>query len=350
MCLFLWAIVLSIPRTSAAEPPPPHREHVRFSYSAPDDCPTEDEFVARVRERSAELIDDPEAARSLSVTIAHGDTWHGELRTEGIASGQGTRAIDADSCASVVRSLAIFTAIALREGSPDELPPAHPELQKEDAADPNEGFVPMAPPPKMVPLVPDLHRDRFAFTARTSVAVVNDGGRSVGTGLGVDYFFTSSVAFGVEGAMLLDLPPALSDGDANESRARIVAHFELETTRAQGTMFGPRRGRVFDQFISLGAGAVFTRPRPEQDTLRESFPYSASFLVDPALGFRFFVDDDIAFSIQADAMFYSQPNAGKDEYGLTPDTPTLGSSTLGAASVLQIGFTWFPSRARTWDE
>ena len=303
-----------------------------------------------MRDRAAELIDDPEAARSLSVTIEHRDTWHGELRTEGIASGEGARAIDGDSCAAVVRSLAIFTAIALREGSPDELPPAHPELLKEDAADPNEGFIPMAPPSKMVPIVPDLHRERFALTAKTSTAFVDDGGRSFGTGLGFDYFFASWVAFGLEGAMLLDLPPARTEGDANESRARIVAHFELDTTRAHGTMFGPHRGRVLDQFISLGAGAVFTRPRPEEDTLHESFAYSASFLVDPAVGFRFFVDEEIAFSVQVDAMLYTEPSAATDEYGLPLDKPELGNSELTVASALQIGFTWFPSQAGTSEE
>ena len=104
-CLFLGAIVIATPRATLAQSPPPHREHVRFSYSAPEDCPTREEFMANVHDRAAELIDDPEAARSLAVSIEHDDGWQGELRTEGIANGEGTRQIRGDSCASVAKSL-----------------------------------------------------------------------------------------------------------------------------------------------------------------------------------------------------------------------------------------------------
>ncbi|MGH7281004.1 MAG: hypothetical protein ACRELY_05735 [Polyangiaceae bacterium] len=346
--LFLSAISIAWPRAAWAQPPPPHREHVRFSYSAPDGCPSEDEFIARVRDRSAELIDDPEAARSLAVTIAHGDTWHGELRTEGIASGKGSREIDGDSCATIVKSLAIFTAIALREGSPDELPPAHPELQKRDAPDPDEGFLPIAAPPKLEPVLPDLHDGRFAVTMKESLSVTTEGGRAYGTGLDVDYFLAGWFAIGAEGALMLDLPRDHGAGDANETRARFLGHFEFETVQAKGSMFGPHRHRVFDQFITLGAGAIFTRPLPEENNLVPDNPYSADFLFDFATGFRFFVTEDVAFSVQADFMAYQQPDPCKDvDYSTGLPSPIYCDKSLAASWVFQLGLTWLPSRART---
>ena len=121
---------------------------MRFSYRAPEGCPSEYD----------------QAARTLSIAIAHDEKWRASLQTEGIASGKASRSIDGDSCEAVAESIAIFTAIALREGSPDELPPAHPELAKKESLEtPEEGFMPMARPQRPGPPVIDLYRGRFAL-------------------------------------------------------------------------------------------------------------------------------------------------------------------------------------------
>jgi hypothetical protein len=346
-----WVVLLFCPELARAQDPLPHREHVRFSYRAPEGCPTESAFLDLVRARDAEIIADDQAPRTLSIAIDFDEKWHASLQTEGIANGKAQRAIDGDTCEAVARTIAIFTAIALREGSPDELPPAHPELaQKESLETPEEGFIPMARPHRPGPPVLDLYRGRFALTASESFTMINDGGRSLATTIGAAYFASNVFGIGVEGGVHVNLPP--SDEISSDLVAvHALGYLEFVWMRAKAAMLAPDRGRTLDLFSRFGAGVMWARPRPQNSLQYVDHPYAAGFYFQPSLGVRVFVSDDVALSFETHLDFYDQQNLDDrydnvcfDQTGSVP----CHNETFAVGGGFQIGITWFPSKANRW--
>lgn len=335
----LIASISFLPQVARAQnSPPPHREHVRFSYRAPEGCPFESDFLEAVRERNAEIISDGQAARALSISIApDGDKWRGSLHTEGIANGEATRTAVGDSCEHVARSLAIFTAIALREGSPDELPPAHPELaEKESLETPEEGFLPIAQPLRPGPPVLDLYRGRFALTASESFTLINDGGQSFATNIGAAYFSSNVFGIGIEGAFHVNRPGGeAGDGPADFVVAHGLGYMEFVWMRAKAATFERDRGRTIDLFSRFGGGLMWARPQPEISSDFPNHPYAAGGYFQESLGVRVFLSNDIALVLQTHLDFYEQRNSDETE-------------TTAVGGGIQIGVTWFPSKANRW--
>lgn len=304
-----------------------------------------------VRGRNAEIIADDQAPRSLSVAMTFGEKWRASLETEGIANGKATRTIDGESCEAVAKSIAIFTAIALREGSPDELPPAHPELaQKESLETPEEGFIPMARPHLAGPPVLDLYRDRFALTASESLTIINDGGRSLATTIGGAYFFSNVFGLGIEAAAHVNLP---KDDLSDLVAAHALGYLELVFMRAKAGIFAPDRGRTMDFFSRFGAGAMWARPRPLGSPSYVDHPYAAGFYFQPSLGMRVFLSNDVALLFQTHLDFYQQQNLDDIQSYRQVDfdgQPLAHSDdvTYAVGGGLQLGISWFPSRAERW--
>jgi hypothetical protein len=344
------ALIVSFwPGVAFAQPAPPHREHVRFSYRVPEGCPSESDFLDLVRTRDAEIIADDEAARTLSIAITFDEKWRASLQTEGIANGKATRTIDGDSCEGVAKSIAIFTAIALREGSPDELPPAHPELaEKESLETPEEGFMPMAPPPPRKPrrYDYDLHSGRIALTAKESFAYVDDGGKHLGTGVAVTYFPTAWLGVDLEGALLFNLPADELEPDRNLPRAKLATHVEFEMLRAWGSLYGPHRGNVIDLFLKLGLGVIWTHPDSQYfDFYAHQSHDTPQILEDSALGMRIFFTDSLALVLDTGLEAFNEritqdPNQ-HGPYSYMPDR-------IAYAFSIDLGLAWFPIAARGW--
>ena len=306
-----------------------------------------------VRTRDAEIVADDEAARTLSIAIVFDEKWRASLQTEGIANGKATRTIDGESCEAVARSIAIFTAIALREGSPDELPPARPELTKNESLEmPEEGFLPMARPQRPGPPVLDLYRGRFALTASESLTMINDGGRSLATAIGAAYFSSNVFGIGVEGGVHANLPP--SDETSSDLVAvHALGYVEFVWMRAKAAMLAPDRGRTLDLFSRFGAGVMFARPRSQNSPQYVDHPYAAGFYFQPSLGMRLFVSDDVALIFETHLDVYDQQNLDDPL-----DNTFIGLSglehsdneTIAVGGGFQIGITWFPSQASRWSQ
>src|ERR1700722_4106035 len=87
---------------------------VRIDYQAPSACPTEDEFLARLRAhaRRARRTQDTQPARTIVVTIVEGDRQvrvHVVIREP--AGGESARDVDGETCEEVVAALALITAL-----------------------------------------------------------------------------------------------------------------------------------------------------------------------------------------------------------------------------------------------
>jgi hypothetical protein len=326
--------VISIFAASSARaqnPTPPHREHVRFSYRAPEGCPTESDFLNLVSARDAEIISDDQAARTLSIALAfEDDKWRASLFTEGIASGQATRTINGDSCEAVARSIAIFTAIALREGSPDELPPAHPSPEATSSiADDKPHFVRPAPPPPPEPQF-NLASRRVALAAKQTLSIMADGGRSYGLGMAATYFLSEWIGIDAQGDVLFDMVPYRRNTYYDETRARLETHVEIEMLRASGTIFGARRGNPIDLFAKPGVGLIWTRATPYYiDAHASPSSYYPQCLVDSVIGTRIYLGDSYAVTLEAEGLAYGKANSDADR-----------TITFGLA--FQLGLVWFP--------
>ncbi len=136
-------VLLGVSRhASAAEP-------ARFSYAAPEGCPSEQDFVARVQERSVHErpATGDELALSFVVTLA--EDRDGVLGRVEFKDRDGTlvsRAVRGTTCDEVASSIALVTALAIdgraeAEAEPAAGPAATPPREPERPA------VPPAPPP-----------------------------------------------------------------------------------------------------------------------------------------------------------------------------------------------------------
>ena len=350
LCASAWVVLFWPQGARAQNATPPHREHVRFSYQSPEGCPSESDFMNLVLARDAEIIADDEAPRSLSVAIAFDEKWHASLQTEGIANGKAIRSVDGESCEAVAKSIAIFTAIALREGSPDELPPAHPELSANESLEtPEEGFLPMARQERPGPPILDLYRGRFALTASESFTMINDGGRSLATAIGAAYFSSNVFGIGVEGGAHTNLPA--SDYASDLVTVHALGYIEFVWMRAKAAILGADRGRTLDLFSRFGGGVMWARPRPQNSAQYVDHPYAPGFYFQPSLGMRLFVNDDVALVFETHLDFYEQQNLDArydDAFFDQVGTMHYDNETFAVGGGFQIGITWFPSKASRW--
>lgn len=116
-----WSLALVVvawtARAAAADPEP-----VRITYGAPDGCPSEDEFVARLdREAHARRVDRG-AVRTFAFAIARDPAgFRGSLAVDGAA-----REVSAATCGEVASALVLVAALAIEERAPAPTPPPAP--------------------------------------------------------------------------------------------------------------------------------------------------------------------------------------------------------------------------------
>ena len=111
--------VFSLPAT--AQPtgvPPAGQERVRVTYRAPDTCPSEAEFLERVRSRvqRARFAEPGELARAFTVTIGRTDGdagFSGRLEFVDSDGLRAARTLKGKACDDLASSLALITALAV---------------------------------------------------------------------------------------------------------------------------------------------------------------------------------------------------------------------------------------------
>jgi hypothetical protein len=117
----LWAAVVLLgatePRAEQARELPPR---VRFELEAPPECPTEAEFIEKVRKKIVFDLETPEerASRTFSVALsrrsdAAAQSFRGELRVLTPRGPISTRVISGVNCAEVAEAIAVIIAIEL---------------------------------------------------------------------------------------------------------------------------------------------------------------------------------------------------------------------------------------------
>jgi hypothetical protein len=120
---------------------------IQLEYTAPADCPTQAEFVAKVTSRGGNF-ENPSSnpsLRAIIVSLRREAKQHAgslQLRSSDVPSEP--RVVHAESCAEVADALAVVTAIAL--GAPEESPPPPPPAAGAAAVVTSAEAVPKAPP------------------------------------------------------------------------------------------------------------------------------------------------------------------------------------------------------------
>jgi hypothetical protein len=106
-----WLAIGCVEVALAAEP----EERIRLEYRAGAGCPDEASFLARVgaRTQRARVVGEGEAARTFRVQLAAGAQPSGSVTVVDGARSQGTRNVEADTCAEVADALALIVALAL---------------------------------------------------------------------------------------------------------------------------------------------------------------------------------------------------------------------------------------------
>ncbi len=121
--------------TARAQGEGPDARSVRVDYQSGRDCPTASGFLERIAMRSANIrvVRDGDTAWRLVVRVVrspHGPEAHGDLSIRSPDGSEARRAVDGDTCDSVVDALALMSAMALdpavvpRATTPDVSPPA----------------------------------------------------------------------------------------------------------------------------------------------------------------------------------------------------------------------------------
>jgi hypothetical protein len=138
-------------------------EPIRLDYRAGPGCLDEDSFVALVRARTprVRLIDDGGRARTFQVRLAATARPSGSVTVVDGVRTEGTRTVDADTCAEVADELSLIVALALdpHATTPSTPPPASaapPTAAPGDAGAPSVSLAPApsAPPPPTDPSPP----------------------------------------------------------------------------------------------------------------------------------------------------------------------------------------------------
>ena len=114
-CVLAWSA--SAWADGTAPPAPPDAKPLKAEYQAPEGCPTQGEFQARVRARTALAVFlDPSAesagAGSVHVTIHEaGSSYKGHLAIFGRGTAMSARDVADERCADLVDAIALITAL-----------------------------------------------------------------------------------------------------------------------------------------------------------------------------------------------------------------------------------------------
>lgn len=120
---------------------------IQLEYTAPANCPTQAEFVAKVESRGGRFdTPSPNASlRAIIVSLRREAKQHtGSLQLRAVDSPSEPRVVHAESCAEIADALAVVTAIAL--GAQEESPPAPPATAGAGAAVVSSDGIPKTPP------------------------------------------------------------------------------------------------------------------------------------------------------------------------------------------------------------
>jgi hypothetical protein len=141
-------------------------EPARFSYAAFEGCPSEEDFIARVQERSVHErpASRDELALSFVVTIAQDvDGVLGRVEFKDHDGARVSRAVRGTTCDEVASSIALVTALAIDGRAEPE-----PRVSVPSAPPPSEAESPAPPPaqaPSAPPSVPEASATSPLFTA-----------------------------------------------------------------------------------------------------------------------------------------------------------------------------------------
>jgi hypothetical protein len=159
--------VAALAQTETGEP-------IRVEYHAGADCPDENAFLARVRERTihARFVGEKEAARTFRVSLEGGRPSRGSVAIYERGRAGGTRRLEADSCDEVANGVALMVALALDPHAlatpaasrveteagtlpaAAETPDAAPASEEDAALPPPSLPPPPSPPPPPPPPLP----------------------------------------------------------------------------------------------------------------------------------------------------------------------------------------------------
>ncbi len=215
----------------------------RFNWSAPDECPTQQQVQAEI----ARLVHDDLRGHELAAkaTVSHGSLWSADLTTEH-AGLTGHRTIEAPSCKAAADAIALIVALLI---DPDALPV--------DAQTPGPQ-VPVVPePPKS-----GKRKTQFLLGVHAQGRVGVLPGADLGVGLGVGLAsvrWRTDVrwSYGLRRDQVAALPSGAS-GRFNVASGSVTECLNLGRTRWG---FGPcaalEAGRV--SVKGFGATAGFTR-------------------------------------------------------------------------------------------
>jgi hypothetical protein len=135
----LWVGVLGATNAASgrASAAPEDEEPIRMTYQAPAGCPSEIEFVTRIRARStrARVALPGESARTFDVLVDAGPPPSGRVMILDTDIPFGTRRVEADTCADVADALALVIALSI---DPHASSPPVPAPKPAPASDPVE--------------------------------------------------------------------------------------------------------------------------------------------------------------------------------------------------------------------
>jgi hypothetical protein len=112
MAVLAWSLAMTLAPIAEAED---RSEPIRLEYRADAGCPTEAEFVARVRARtaSARFVGPGEAARTFVVDVRVGPQASGRVTVTDGAQTELTRRLNANTCREVADGLGLMVALAI---------------------------------------------------------------------------------------------------------------------------------------------------------------------------------------------------------------------------------------------
>jgi hypothetical protein len=197
------------PRVAAAED---GVEPIRLEYRASGDCPSEAEFIARVRARTSRIRPawSEEPARTFSVALDAGPPPAGRLQIAVHDKLGGKRSVQADRCSDVADALALMVALAV-----DPQADARPSVASSAAAEPARAEpAPVTTDAPAHRAAPRYEAARFSagldFVLATAVApsAVLGGSAYVGFRTRSEGWFDPSLrlAFAIAGGPAIDVP------------------------------------------------------------------------------------------------------------------------------------------------
>jgi hypothetical protein len=222
---------------------------VTLEWSAPAECPSHDQVLARVGAFLHGSTATPVGTKARASVSRRGSGWHIDMAIQ-TADGGGMRSFDADSCESVANTAAFVLALAVDPAHPPTMAdPALPTPFPDHAGTPagpaaSVGTIPPAPAAP-VPTPPAPSAESPARPAAASESAVARGLRrgpifpwAVGASAIVDDGSLPSPAFGAELAFAWRPSPWRFEVDASILSSQSVAVPALPGTSADFSLLG----------------------------------------------------------------------------------------------------------------